>query len=107
MENYIGKICPYCKTPLQEGDAVAICSECNMPHHLTCWQENCGCTTFGCTGTIQTVVGAPAPAQAAPVTPVAPAAPTPAAATPAFVFCPHCGTKKAADQRFCPHFDQC
>lgn len=38
MENYIGKICPYCKTPLQEGDAVAICSECNMPHHLTCWQ---------------------------------------------------------------------
>ena len=29
-----------------------------MPHHLSCWQDNQGCTTFGCTGSIKEIVGA-------------------------------------------------
>ena len=48
MENYIGKICPFCKTEIKEGDTVKVCPACNIPHHESCWEENKGCTTFGC-----------------------------------------------------------
>lgn len=48
MEDYIGKICPYCKTEIKEGDAVKVCSLCGIPHHEACWIENKGCTTLGC-----------------------------------------------------------
>ena len=52
MNEYIGKICPYCKTKLQQTDEIVICSDCGMPHHKECWIANSGCTTFGCLGTI-------------------------------------------------------
>lgn len=68
-KEYIGKTCPYCKTPLTEKDAVVVCNVCDMPHHLSCWQDNQGCTTFGCTGSIKEIIGN---------VPVTPAAPTPA-----------------------------
>ncbi len=48
MENYIGKICPFCKTEITEADAVKVCPACGIPHHEGCWEENHGCTTFGC-----------------------------------------------------------
>lgn len=48
MEDYIGKICPYCKTEIKEGEEIKVCPECGIPHHLSCWEENHGCTTFGC-----------------------------------------------------------
>ena len=48
MQEYIGKICPFCKTEIKEGDAVKVCPECGIPHHEACWEENKGCTTFGC-----------------------------------------------------------
>ena len=48
MENYIGKICPFCKTEITEADAVKVCPACGIPHHEGCWNENHGCTTFGC-----------------------------------------------------------
>ena len=48
MENYIGKICPFCKTEIKAGEAVKICPACGIPHHEGCWEENKGCTTFGC-----------------------------------------------------------
>ncbi len=47
---FIGKTCPYCKTIFTADDDIVTCSICDMPHHLSCWQENDGCTTFGCTG---------------------------------------------------------
>lgn len=53
MADYIGKICPYCKTSFKPDDEIVICSECGMPHHKDCWIENQRCTTFGCQGTIQ------------------------------------------------------
>jgi Protein of unknown function (DUF2628). len=52
MADYIGKICPYCKTALTSFDDIVVCSVCEMPHHKDCWVENKGCTTFGCMGTI-------------------------------------------------------
>ena len=78
---YIGKICPYCKTKFVEGDDVVICSICEMPHHKDCWVENSACTTFGCTGTIS---GLEPPA-------------------PEFVnrFCVNCGAQLAPEQNFC------
>lgn len=48
MENYIGKVCPFCKTEIKEGDALKVCPACGIPHHEGCWEENKGCTTFGC-----------------------------------------------------------
>lgn len=57
MEEYIGKICPYCKTAFVEGDEIVQCSACEMPHHKDCWIENQGCTTFGCQGTIRGLDG--------------------------------------------------
>ena len=79
MNQYIGKTCPYCKTPFQEGDDIVICSVCEMPHHKECWVENRECTTFGCTGTIQGV----------------------SAKNAGMAFCPHCGTPHNAGDAFC------
>ena len=74
-----GKTCPFCKAPFMEGEAVVFCSHCEMPHHLECWKENGGCTTFGCTGNIGKIIGAEQKnAKSAPVAarrPAAPAAP--------------------------------
>lgn len=56
-KRFQGKKCPYCKSEFKEDDVIVICSVCEMPHHLSCWQENNGCTTFGCTGTIKETIG--------------------------------------------------
>jgi len=45
-----GKTCPFCQFPLKADSDVTICSACGIPHHLECWVENGGCTTFGCRG---------------------------------------------------------
>ena len=79
MSQFIGKTCPYCKTPFKEGDDIVICSVCEMPHHKECWVENQECTTFGCTGTIQ---GA-------------------SARNSGMAFCPYCGTPHTVGDSFC------
>ena len=48
MENYVGKVCPYCKTEIKEDESVKVCDACGIAHHEACWEENKGCTTFGC-----------------------------------------------------------
>ena len=48
MENFIGKTCPFCKTEIKEGEEIKVCPACGIPHHIGCWEENKGCTTFGC-----------------------------------------------------------
>lgn len=53
---YVGKTCPYCKTPFKQEDVVVFCNTCSMPHHLACWQANEGCTTYGCSGFIDTII---------------------------------------------------
>lgn len=42
------KTCPYCQTKIKDGVEYTICAECGTPHHRECWNENRGCTTFGC-----------------------------------------------------------
>ena len=36
MDEYVGKICPYCKTEIKEGEEVKVCPECGIPHHAAC-----------------------------------------------------------------------
>ena len=50
-------ICPYCSTEITSRDRVIYCEKCGIPHHESCWRENGGCTTYGCTGRI----GSPTP----------------------------------------------
>ncbi len=60
----VGKICPYCRFPIKEGEDVIVCSECKVPHHRECWEENGGCTTYGCRNA-PGAIGAGASTQAA------------------------------------------
>lgn len=50
--SYIGKTCPYCQFPIKKDSEAVKCSACKVPHHQECWEENGGCTTFGCQGII-------------------------------------------------------
>ncbi len=45
---YRDKKCPFCKTNFKNDDHVVECLSCGIPHHRECWEENGGCTTFGC-----------------------------------------------------------
>ncbi len=38
-------VCPYCR---MEVDSAVYCPTCATPHHPECWEENRGCTVFGC-----------------------------------------------------------
>ena len=105
MSEYVGKICPFCKTAIQEGEAVTVCPECDIPHHEGCWKENGGCTTFGCP---QQHYEAPQ-AIAQPVAQSAPQADPANTCTncgevlgEGQAFCPKCGTPRAVQQKsFC------
>lgn len=55
MDNsLIGKTCPYCQFPIKQDLDIVVCNKCQIPHHKECWQENGGCTTFGCEETSST-----------------------------------------------------
>ena len=42
-------ICPYCRTEvLAPGEDAMFCNGCGTPHHRECFEENGGCTLFGC-----------------------------------------------------------
>lgn len=42
-------VCPYCRMSFDEqGPAKIYCTACGMPHHEDCYQENGGCSVFGC-----------------------------------------------------------
>lgn len=93
MEDYIGKVCPFCKTEIKEGDAVKVCPECNIPHHEECWKENKGCTTFGCKEQHYEAQGTnPTDVCANCGTPLGDGQ----------MFCPNCGTPKGQSKKsFC------
>lgn len=79
MDYFVGKICPYCKTEIKEGEAVTVCPSCGIAHHEGCWNENRGCTTFGCEqqNSVQT--------------------------TTVNTVCPNCGKEHVPGAEFCPY----
>lgn len=48
MEDYVGKVCPYCKKDIQEDESVKVCPICNAVHHENCWAEHDGRCANGC-----------------------------------------------------------
>ena len=42
------KTCPYCQSKIKQESDTIYCSDCGTPHHIECWEENGGCTTYGC-----------------------------------------------------------
>ena len=130
MENYVGNICPFCKSEFTESDAVKVCPACGIPHHERCWNENHGCTTFGCSEQDYEAQYAN-PTDACPTfgsseqddkaqrtiildvctncgTPMGddrafcPKCGTPKATTPKNIVCTNCGNPMGDDQAFCP-----
>ena len=112
MENYIGKVCPFCKTEIKEGDSVKVCPACNIPHHEGCWEENKGCTTFGCSeqhyeaqGTNPTAVCSNCGSTLGDGQEFCPKCGTPKNASKKNV-CGKCGTELQDGQEFCPKCGQ-
>lgn len=95
MNEYVGKVCPFCKTKFEEGDDIVVCSTCDMPHHKDCWVENQGCTVFGCSGTIKAPDGSPTSVTASEVAFDA------QAPAPTTVYCVRCGTPHPISSSFC------
>lgn len=113
MENYVGKICPFCKTEITETDAVKVCPACGIPHHEGCWEENHGCTTFGCSEqhyeaqhTNPTDVCANCGAPLGDGQAFCPKCGTPKAAAPQKNVCGKCGNELQDGQEFCPKCGQ-
>lgn len=46
VDNILGRPCPLCGWPIQEGEAVKLCAECGAPYHQTCETVPGHCT--GC-----------------------------------------------------------
>lgn len=41
-------ICPYCQSNIKRNADKVLCPLCSTPHHKECWEDNGGCTTYGC-----------------------------------------------------------
>jgi len=51
--------CPVCGQPFGD-EAVARCTACSTPHHMSCWRYAGGCSLFGCGGAAYHRAPAPA-----------------------------------------------
>ncbi len=95
MNNYVEKMCPFCKTAFKESDNIVICSDCDMPHHKDCWIENQGCTTFGCMGSIKSADGSLTSVTSKQIEYEE------TSSSAQSVFCTHCGRKNDSASSFC------
>lgn len=42
-------VCPYCRGAIEQDEPGTVhCPGCGTPHHADCFEENGGCTVFGC-----------------------------------------------------------
>lgn len=60
----IGAACPICQSPIQGGEGVVACPDCDQVHHRDCWAEVGGCATYGCRQAPATAKDVPAEAPA-------------------------------------------
>lgn len=97
MNDYTGKICPFCKTEFKPNDDIVVCSECDMPHHKDCWIENQGCTTFGCLGTIKAADNSATTVTTSYMNYEEANSPS----STGIVYCTKCGAQNSATSAFC------
>ena len=79
-----GKKCPYCQTIIADEEQIVNCGVCGISHHKACWEENRGCTTFGCQGL-----------------PAGGLAEQPRYTGQEQVFCPQCGNPNQVRNNYC------
>ncbi|PYV51382.1 MAG: hypothetical protein DMG92_04660 [Acidobacteria bacterium] len=77
------EVCPYCRSPISTEEPVTTCEGCGTPHHTDCYDENGGCTIFGCSR---------APAEEPKLT----------VSTPELVSVPHAATAAAVQPALAP-----
>lgn len=41
-------LCAVCQAPLQAGEDIVTCPDCEAPYHRECWDYNGGCGLYGC-----------------------------------------------------------
>jgi hypothetical protein len=41
-------VCPYCRAKIADDEPSQACEGCGTAHHSDCYEENGGCTIFGC-----------------------------------------------------------
>lgn len=44
----IQEICSICQTVVEDDDDRTTCTACELPFHEECWEENLGCSAYGC-----------------------------------------------------------
>jgi hypothetical protein len=44
----IEEFCSVCQTTIEEDEAQTRCDACGLPFHVECWEENLGCSAYGC-----------------------------------------------------------
>ncbi len=49
-----GKTCSICQAQFRLGEELRICEHCQLPFHMSCWEANGGCATYGCAGVAAT-----------------------------------------------------
>lgn len=97
MNDYTGKVCPFCKTEIKPTDEIVVCSDCDMPHHKDCWIENQGCTTFGCLGTIKAADNAATSVTSGQIN----YEEIKSNVSSAVVYCTKCGAQNSVTSSFC------
>ena len=45
---YANRSCPVCVRPILPGDEFQNCDECQLSYHASCWKQNGGCNSEGC-----------------------------------------------------------
>jgi hypothetical protein len=41
-------VCGICQSPIAAGESEHACPSCHIPFHADCWNENRGCSSYGC-----------------------------------------------------------
>jgi predicted RNA-binding Zn-ribbon protein involved in translation (DUF1610 family) len=62
-----GKTCSVCQSVIIAGERVVSCPDCGLPFHEECWEENGGCSQYGCGSAPQSAKGAGAGEEATAV----------------------------------------
>lgn len=57
-------ICSICQTPIAPSEEKTSCPSCHLTFHAACWQENFGCSAYGCDQVNILAEGGAAPSEA-------------------------------------------